>query len=91
MAATCSLCEREMTENTSCDTTQVIVFEDGSRENPIRVGGAGDPTTSTCHDCNAPTGGYHHPMCDMERCPKCGGQLISCKCHVKHTEIEVEE
>jgi len=33
-----------------------------------------------CHDCNVMPGGYHHPGCDMDRCPKCGGQLISCDC-----------
>jgi len=35
-----------------------------------------------CHDCgilNKP-GNVHHRGCDMERCPKCGGQLISCNC-----------
>lgn len=35
-----------------------------------------------CHDCgilNKP-GNVHHVNCDMERCPKCGDQLISCDC-----------
>jgi hypothetical protein len=34
-----------------------------------------------CHDCNAKPGQYHHPGCDVERCPRCGGQMISCFCH----------
>jgi len=33
-----------------------------------------------CHDCGIKAGGYHHPGCDMEICPRCLGQLISCGC-----------
>jgi len=33
-----------------------------------------------CHDCNVTKGQLHHPGCDMERCPTCHGQLISCSC-----------
>jgi len=39
---------------------------------------------SRCHDCNAKEGQYHELGCDMERCPFCGGQLISCDCCYKH-------
>jgi ferredoxin len=34
----------------------------------------------TCHDCNCKEGEIHMPGCDMEVCPFCGGQLISCDC-----------
>src|SRR5215211_6963077 len=33
-----------------------------------------------CHDCGTPPGGLHHPGCDVERCPFCGWQVISCDC-----------
>ena len=33
-----------------------------------------------CHDCGIVNkkGNVHHFGCDIERCPKCRGQLISC-------------
>ena len=33
-----------------------------------------------CHDCSCEIGHQHAPGCDMEECPFCGGQLISCNC-----------
>jgi len=33
-----------------------------------------------CHDCNVRKGQFHVPGCDMEKCPRCGEQLISCSC-----------
>jgi hypothetical protein len=33
-----------------------------------------------CPGCGAPTGGYHQVGCDIEQCPYCGRQLISCYC-----------
>jgi len=33
-----------------------------------------------CHDCLVQPGQLHHVGCDMERCPVCGDQAISCDC-----------
>ena len=39
-----------------------------------------EPERGTCHDCRVMEGELHQHGCDMERCPFCGGQLISCPC-----------
>jgi hypothetical protein len=33
-----------------------------------------------CHDCGAEEGQFHEPGCDMDECPFCHGQLLSCGC-----------
>jgi hypothetical protein len=37
----------------------------------------------TCGDYGVREGEYHVQGCDMEPCPKCSGQLISCTCRGK--------
>jgi len=43
------------------------------KNNPQRI-------TWPCHDCGVKEGELHKDGCDMERCPKCGRQLITCDC-----------
>lgn len=33
-----------------------------------------------CHDCAVVKGEFHVPGCDVEECPLCDNQLISCGC-----------
>ena len=36
---------------------------------------------NTCHDCGCKEGEMHEKNCDMEICPRCKGQLLSCGCN----------
>jgi hypothetical protein len=33
-----------------------------------------------CGDCNVLPSRYHHRGCDIEECPQCNRQLITCDC-----------
>jgi len=41
----------------------------------------------TCRDCGAKEGQLHQLGCDMEKCPFCGWQLISCDCLYKNLDL----
>jgi hypothetical protein len=77
--AICEFCRQEMLLQRSCTEERVVLF-DGSYER-IRVSRPRRPGMPPfCGDCGAPTGGFHHPGCDMEVCPRCGRQAIMCGC-----------
>lgn len=75
--AVCDWCHQEMLEADDCTANRVIEYPDGVTLPAIPYL---PDDKRNCHDCNVTPGSYHHPGCDMEQCPRCQGQLISCGC-----------
>lgn len=78
--ATCMDCGQDMLTASTC-TIESFVFPDGRILARIPFGSEKPPwRMNTCGDCGVGRGGYHHPGCDIERCPSCLHQYISCGC-----------
>ena len=57
----------------------------GKKYSRIKVGAEGDlyaneNIDSRCTNCGAKHGYFHHIDCNCERCPICGGKLLTCVC-----------
>ncbi len=74
----CNVCNQEMSKAESCINKKIEIngefFDRDCNYFDYR---------ERCHDCNIVNakGNFHHLGCDVERCPKCGFQLIGCDCN----------
>jgi len=80
--AKCEDCGKEMaSKDTKSCVHNAIQIEGKRYSRDTSPFGTGE----RCHDCGIENkeGNTHHGGCDAERCPRCGGQLITCICKGK--------
>jgi hypothetical protein len=96
--AICNYCESEMLSTHGCADVPIVMV-DGTTYAPVRYGdeiGWRHPKGS-CGDCGVLPGNVHHHGCDLERCPRCLQQAITCGClwageeHLEEDEEHLEE
>ena len=79
----CNWCKQDMLKVSDCKDNTEVEYPDGTKMPSVPYP---ESKTIPCHDCGVVPGKHHHPGCDMERCPRCGGQLISCECLDEETD-----
>jgi len=85
--AICEDCKQEMLTAEGCVYTHLV--DSAGKLYPRSLKHWQD-SGQRCHDCAAMYGKLHHCGCDVERCPKCGGQLISCDCDWKKLVVKMK-
>lgn len=82
--ANCDFCEKEMLKAKGCLHRDYLI--DGKKAPALpHIDRYGEG--NRCGDCNCKEGELHHMGCDMEVCPGCGGQFISCDCEISDRVI----
>lgn len=78
--AVCDYCTQEMMTADTCTDAPIVI--DGVPYQPVPYGreiGWGR-AQQRCGDCLVLPGRVHHHGCDVEECPACGQQSITCDC-----------
>ena len=78
--ATCLDCDREMLTAPSCVVSTLHLAGVPFPLLPYGRDGTAAPGGGRCGDCGVEPGGFHHLGCDLQRCPRCRRQLLSCGC-----------
>lgn len=88
--ALCNWCGEEMTTGASCSVAEL--HRGGVPVPMVRFGDERPKWRGErCGDCGVRRGGLHHLGCDVQCCPVCRGQMMSCGCRFDEDGPDLEE
>lgn len=86
----CHVCFREMTSAVGC--VDAPLHQLGEPIARLRYGTERPRwRDDRCPDCGVLRGERHHPGCDVETCPACRGQSISCGCRFDEDPLDPDD
>jgi hypothetical protein len=100
--AVCHYCGKKMAPGVSClPDGHVLGGVDypairwGDEDSRLGEGGWGSKgclcdASHPCGGCGTAPGEVHHPGCDLEECPACRGQLLTCGCYDQYDQWNCE-
>lgn len=71
----CETCQMPMDAGTPGCEAHWIKYNNG-----IILGVVSHDGKARCSNCHVKPGEPHHSICALEKCPNCGGLIISCDC-----------
>ena len=87
----CEWCNQDMLTADSC--TVAVLHRQGQQISMTRYGDERDaPSTQyRCGDCGVRRRGWHHLGCDLQECPLCRRQMMSCGCSFDEDAVDLDE
>lgn len=97
LGAKCPMCKGYMLRVDECSPNPIYIRGDTGEKRYERIPFGQETRIDTsrlgerCPDCGCKRGHYHHEGCDIEECPICHRQMLSCSCEFYWYDDEVKK
>lgn len=78
----CLTCKAELFSVNTCTGGDTVEFADGEILDAVTC------ADEYCYSCGVTLGKFHHSPCEVQICPSCRDQFISCDCILEGEEME---
>lgn len=80
VSVSCTWCRQDMHTAASCTDATIAIDGLDVARTPWGHECHWPRSPRRCGDCGVLPGGFHHPGCDIDECPRCTEQALMCGC-----------